>query len=1092
VPLNRRPSKAAVGLDQVDNTSDATKNNASATLTNKTIDAANNTISNLDVADFAGAAIITAAEGISGNNVDTALPTSAAVKSYVDSNGSGAWKQVLSTNLQDSVPVYVALTGWNFANSSGQQIHIVAHIGSGTGGAQVFLEHKQGNVGAIAAYGVSVSNVITGGASELAWWADAGTSTIYLRLTMSTTSNDWRNTLIQVANAPTISYSTSTVAPGGATWTALPGFSALVSTNDTQTLSNKTLTSPVFSGAYSFGGTPTWPTFNQNTTGSAATLTTSRNFQTDLASTSAVGFNGSANNTHGVTGTLPITNGGTGRATSTTAYGIIAAGTTATGAQQTIAPGTSGHFLKSAGASSLASFSAITIADVTGTTAQFNTALTDGDFATLAGSETLTNKTVSGAINASGAILSSTALTQGDRVTLNFGTTPLVASTQFIDTGAQGSSFGNVRFTATANGPYQILAKSRGATVGTRGIVQASDQLGNIAFDGDDGTDFIEGARIRAVVDGTPGTGDMPTRLEFLTTPDGSNQASLALTIKADNRLITAGDIELGHASDTTIARVSAGRISVEGVNVPTISSSDTLTNKTINGANNTITNISSSAVAGMAQIYQSIGNMIVDPSFENDASWVNAWGAQSTDAARHGTKSRRLTATGAGRTVDRIILTHDGTGAPLMLPTAGDDMRYWVFAHLRKHASNTGGGTVHVAIRYIDTSGVEQIAHASDVTADSLPTGGWNRHWAHVELGTDAREIFASIELGSDIPNGDQFYVDQVAFKDVSAINLGSGTSQTLTNKTLSGASNTIYDLPTSAIDSVTDLMGSEMVIGGDFQTDAYWVNAFGVQSTDQSLISGGKSRRITSTGGGATVDRLALLHDGTGSNLGQWANQPRSHTWRVTIRKHASNVGGGNIILRTRWTDYAGASFTSTTTYAHTSISNSTFSNLTTTHTTSSSYRYFYCYIEMDSIPSGDIFYVGSASLVDNSGSVTPTGTATLTNKRITSRVTTVASSATPTFSTDDCDVLDITALATNITSMTSGMTGTPTNGAKLLIRIKDNGTSRSIAWGASWRGIGVTLPVVTTASKTIYVGAVYNSNDSIWDVVAVEQQA
>lgn len=39
--------------------------------------------------------------------------------------------------------------------------------------------------------------------------------------------------------------------------------------------------------------------------------------------------------------------------------------------------------------------------------------------------------------------------------------------------------------------------------------------------------------------------------------------------------------INIGHASDTTISRVSAGKIAVEGVNIPTISSTDTLTNKT-------------------------------------------------------------------------------------------------------------------------------------------------------------------------------------------------------------------------------------------------------------------------------------------------------------------------------------------------------------------------------------------------------------------------------------------------------------------------------------------------------------------------------
>ena len=42
------------------------------------------------------------------------------------------------------------------------------------------------------------------------------------------------------------------------------------------------------------------------------------------------------------------------------------------------------------------------------------------------------------------------------------------------------------------------------------------------------------------------------------------------------------GSIELGHATDTTISRVSSGVVAIEGVNVVTTSSTDTLTNKTL------------------------------------------------------------------------------------------------------------------------------------------------------------------------------------------------------------------------------------------------------------------------------------------------------------------------------------------------------------------------------------------------------------------------------------------------------------------------------------------------------------------------------
>lgn len=52
---------------------------------------------------------------------------------------------------------------------------------------------------------------------------------------------------------------------------------------------------------------------------SATKLTTARTIRTNLASTSAASFDGSANITPGVTGTLPIANGGTGATTAITA-----------------------------------------------------------------------------------------------------------------------------------------------------------------------------------------------------------------------------------------------------------------------------------------------------------------------------------------------------------------------------------------------------------------------------------------------------------------------------------------------------------------------------------------------------------------------------------------------------------------------------------------------------------------------------------------------------------------------------------------------------------------------------------------------------
>lgn len=102
---------------------------------------------------------------------------------------------------------------------------------------------------------------------------------------------------------------------------------------------------------------------------------------------------------------------------------------------------------------------------------------------------------------------------------------------------------------------------------------------------------------------------------------------------------------------------------------------------------------------------------------------------------------------------------------------------------------------------------------------------------------------------------------------------------------------------------------------------------------------------------------------------------------------------------------------------------------------------------------------------------------------------RTNTVTSSATPTPAGDTTDYFTVTALAVGATF--AAPTGTPINGQKLIIRIKDNGTSRSLAYNAIYRALGVTLPTDTTINKTIYLGMIYNSTDSKWDVVAVAEE-
>jgi hypothetical protein len=125
--------------------------------------------------------------------------------------------------------------------------------------------------------------------------------------------------------------------------------------------------------------------------------------------------------------------------------------------------------------------------------------------------------------------------------------------------------------------------------------------------------------------------------------------------------------------------------------------------------------------------------------------------------------------------------------------------------------------------------------------------------------------------------------------------------------------------------------------------------------------------------------------------------------------------------------------------------------------------------------------------------SGTVVGTSdTQTLTNKRVAPRVSSEASSATPTINTDNVDAHSITALATAITSMTTNLSGTPTDEQKLTVKIKDNGTARAIAWGASFEAKGQALPTTTVLGRLLRVGVIWDATAGKWGCVAVSQEA
>jgi uncharacterized iron-regulated membrane protein len=131
------------------------------------------------------------------------------------------------------------------------------------------------------------------------------------------------------------------------------------------------------------------------------------------------------------------------------------------------------------------------------------------------------------------------------------------------------AGFVHANNTTAGSGSGTFACRSRGTTASPV-VVQNNDSLWNMFVAGYDGTDLALAAQISVEVDGTPGSNDMPGRLIFSTTPDGSQAPVERMRIDSAGNVIqqvntTAATLSTNNTLTFSIVDNSTLRVSVRG-----------------------------------------------------------------------------------------------------------------------------------------------------------------------------------------------------------------------------------------------------------------------------------------------------------------------------------------------------------------------------------------------------------------------------------------------------------------------------------------------------------------------------------------------
>lgn len=461
---------------------------------------------------------------------------------------------------------------------------------------------------------------------------------------------------------------------------------------------------------------------------------------------------------------------------------------------------------------------------LTGTTAQFNTALSDGSFTTLAGSETLTNKTL---------------------------TSPV------LNTGISGTAFQDDDNFSSASASKVASSES-----------------------------------IKAYVDTQVGLSDLDIS-------DGSSTIAIDLDSETLGLLGGTGITSSASGNNVTLA--------IDGT-VVTESSTDTLTNKTINASNNTLSNIGNSALSNSSVnfggVSVSLGGSDTTPAF----NLADATGYLSSNLSGNVTDSQLGSNIAVTKLADGSVTNSEFQFINTLSSNAQDQLTAKLVkasnlsdvASASTSRTNLGLGTIstqasnNVSITGGAISGMSDPSSGNEVATknyvDSIATALTVRHVMKVAT-------TGNVNLTSDLQNGDT--IDGVSIS----------TGQKILVKSQSDATqNGVYKVVASGTasrdpdyDNISELAGGIFTIqSGSTQADFIYLCTSDNTGTLGSVAVNFQKVQPNNSG---TVTSIGLTQSGSEFTIG---NTPITSSGNITLnvnRISATKIGANTNISDTEY---------------------------------------------------------------------------------------------------------------------------------------------------------------------------------------------